>query len=89
VPKMEDYGFVTVEAFASAKPVITVSDAGGPLEFVRDRDNGRIVAPDAASLAGAIAEAMDDPGAAQRWGERGRADVAALSWTKVAARLVP
>ena len=89
VPKMEDYGFVTVEAFASAKPVITASDAGGPLEFVRDRDNGRIVAPDAASLAGAIAEAMDDPGAAQRWGERGRADVAALSWTKVAARLVP
>ncbi len=89
VPKMEDYGFVTVEAFASAKPVITVSDAGGPLEFVRDRENGRIVAPDAASLAAAIAEAMDDPVAAQRWGERGRADVAQLSWAKVAARLVP
>jgi hypothetical protein len=32
---------------------------------------------------------MDDPAAAQRWGERGRADIAALSWAKVAARLVP
>ena len=37
VPKSEDYGFVTVEAFASGRPVITTSDSGGPAELVSRR----------------------------------------------------
>ena len=36
VPKSEDYGFVTVEAFASGRPVITATDSGGPAELVSD-----------------------------------------------------
>ena len=36
-PYDEDYGFVTVEAFASAKPVITCTDSGGPTELVQPR----------------------------------------------------
>ncbi|TML13230.1 MAG: glycosyltransferase family 4 protein, partial [Actinobacteria bacterium] len=35
-PFAEDYGLVTVEAFASRKGVITCSDSGGPTELVRD-----------------------------------------------------
>jgi len=35
-PFDEDFGYVTLEAFLSRKPVITATDAGGPLEFVID-----------------------------------------------------
>jgi glycosyltransferase involved in cell wall biosynthesis len=35
-PFDEDYGYVTLEAFLARKPVITTTDAGGPLEFVED-----------------------------------------------------
>ena len=34
-PRDGDYGFVTVEAFASRKPVVTCRDSGGPAELVR------------------------------------------------------
>ena len=35
------------EAFLSGKPVITTTDAGGPLEVVHDRHTGLVVAPEA------------------------------------------
>jgi len=35
-PFDEDYGYVTLESFLAGKPMITTTDAGGPLEFVRD-----------------------------------------------------
>jgi glycosyltransferase involved in cell wall biosynthesis len=44
-PYNEDYGYVTLEAMASGKPVITAHDSGGTLEFVKDRKNGFIVEP--------------------------------------------
>ena len=36
-PYDEDYGYVTLEAFLSGKPVVTTTDAGGPTEFVDGR----------------------------------------------------
>ena len=71
VPHDEDYGFVTVEAFAAAKPVITCQDSGGPLELVRDGENGWIVPPTPADVARAMAAAMDSPGLAERMGQQG------------------
>src|SRR5918995_584241 len=44
-PFSEDYGFVTVEAFASRKPVITCRDSGGPAELVEDGINGLVCDP--------------------------------------------
>lgn len=44
-PIQEDYGYVTLEAFASAKAVLTCSDSGGPLEFVRDGETGYVLLP--------------------------------------------
>src|SRR5205085_6596331 len=35
-PFDEDYGLVPYEAFLSEKPVVTTTDAGGPLDIVRD-----------------------------------------------------
>ena len=56
-PLMEDYGYVTAEALASGRPVITVTDSGGPTEFVKDGKNGWISAPDAKQLAAAFKRA--------------------------------
>ena len=44
-PFAEDYGFVTVEAFASRKAVITCRDSGGPTELVRDEHTGLVCDP--------------------------------------------
>ena len=40
-PVDEDFGMVPYEAFLSEKPVVTTTDAGGPLEIVHDRETGR------------------------------------------------
>src|SRR5213078_1460866 len=50
-PVDEDFGMVPYEAFLSGKPVVTTTDAGGPLEAVHDRKTGLVVAPDPAELA--------------------------------------
>ncbi len=42
-PQDEDYGYITLEAFLSKKPVLTSRDAGGPLEFVKDNSSGIIL----------------------------------------------
>lgn len=39
-PNDEDYGYITLEAFLSKRPVITSFDAGGVLEFVENEKNG-------------------------------------------------
>jgi glycosyltransferase involved in cell wall biosynthesis len=57
LPVDEDsYGYVTMEAFLSAKPAITCTDSGGIHILVEDGATGRIVPPDARALAAA----MDD-----------------------------
>lgn len=63
-PVDEDYGYVTLEAMLSHKPVITVEDAGGPLEFVESGVTGLVTSSNAAALA----EAMD-----ALWNDRARA----------------
>lgn len=50
-PQDEDYGYVTLEAMLSSKPVITCTDSGGPLEFVEDDQTGYIATPDPQALA--------------------------------------
>ncbi len=53
-PYDEDYGFVTLEALASGKPVIAATDSGGVLSFVQHELNGMVAAPDEASIAAVI-----------------------------------
>jgi glycosyltransferase involved in cell wall biosynthesis len=87
-PVDEDFGMVTFEAFRAAKPVVTTSDAGGPLEFVDDRRNGRVVAPEPAAVAHALRELLADETLAQALGEAGRAEAAALTWDTAIDRLL-
>ncbi|MEZ5318607.1 MAG: glycosyltransferase [Vicinamibacterales bacterium] len=88
IPKREDYGFVTVEAFASAKAVVTCADSGGPLDFVVPAETGWVTEPAPAALATALAGAMADAAGAERMGRAARARVAPMSWADVARRLV-
>ena len=53
-PVDEDYGYITLEAFLSEKPVITCNDSGGVLEFVEDGHSGFVVEPNSESLASSI-----------------------------------
>jgi glycosyltransferase involved in cell wall biosynthesis len=86
-PKDEDYGFVTVEAFASGKAVITTSDSGGPLDLVRDGVNGLVAEPTPDALGLAMARLMDAPGDAERMGQHGLRESAALTWSGAVERL--
>lgn len=72
-PFDEDYGYVTLEAMASGRPVVTATDSGGTLEFVRDGENGRVVAPDPGAVAEAFNALARDPQGAKRMGAAGRA----------------
>lgn len=53
-PLDEDYGYVTLEAMLSSKPVITCTDSGGPLEFVLDGETGIVTEPHPESISEAI-----------------------------------
>lgn len=88
VPFDEDYGFITAEAFASGKAVVTCRDSGGPTELVQDGVNGRIVEPTADSVAGALAALTSDADLAAALGTQARARVATLTWPATVARLL-
>jgi glycosyltransferase involved in cell wall biosynthesis len=50
-PLDEDYGYVTLEAMLSGKPVLTCTDSGGVLEFVVDGQTGLVCEPTPSALA--------------------------------------
>lgn len=87
-PFQEDYGYVTLEAFLSRKPVVTASDSGGPLEFVRDGTNGFVREPRAEALAQAVAQLGANAGLAQRLGEAGYERARLITWEGVVERLL-
>jgi glycosyltransferase involved in cell wall biosynthesis len=87
-PYDEDYGFVTVEAFASRKPVITCVDSGGPAELVVNDINGKVCEPQPEALARALRELMDDSAAAERLGEAGLTRVSEMTWSHTVNRLL-
>ena len=87
-PLNEDYGYVTVEAYLSKKPVVTTTDAGGPLEFVTDGEDGLVTAPEPEAIAAAIDRLWQMPAARLAdMGEAGRRRVADISWDHVIDRL--
>jgi glycosyltransferase involved in cell wall biosynthesis len=87
-PLQEDYGFVAAEAFASAKPVITCTDSGGPTELVVHEANGLVVAPTAPAIAVAMRRLADDAALAERWGRAGESVAAAMTWDRAVQRLI-
>lgn len=70
-PFNEDYGYVTLEAFASKKPVITCNDSGGVLEFVRNGENGVITDPSIDAVGHALNRLIDNRELALQMGQNG------------------
>jgi glycosyltransferase involved in cell wall biosynthesis len=87
-PFDEDYGLATLEAFLAAKPVITASDSGGTLEFVRDGVNGFVVDPRPEAIADAIRRLDNDRARAASLGSSGRELARAITWDAVIERLL-
>jgi len=79
-PVDEDFGMVPYEAFLSSKPVLTTTDAGGPLEVVHDRRTGVVVAPEPAELARAAAYLGTHIDEAKAWGLAGKAVAERVTW---------
>jgi glycosyltransferase involved in cell wall biosynthesis len=82
-PVDEDYGFATVEALMSARPVITTDDAGGVVEFIENENDGWVTRAEENEIAQALARAFEDAERCRAYGERGRARVREISWDTV------
>jgi len=87
-PFAEDYGFVTIEAFASGKAVVTCRDSGGPAELVEDDASGVICEPTVGAVAIAIARLADDERLAERLGAGAAARASAITWPDAVSRLL-
>lgn len=89
-PFDEDYGYVTLEGMAAARPVVTLTDSGGPLEFVRDEETGLVRPPEPVAIAEAFDRCWRDRQGAERLGVAGydlvRAEVP--RWPDIVARLL-
>ena len=87
-PVDEDYGMVPLEAFLSEKPVLTTTDAGGPLEVVSDGSTGLVVTPDAAEIARALGWLREHRDEAASYGRAGKAIASEVTWDRAIARLL-
>lgn len=91
LPLNEDsYGYPSLEASHSAKPIVTLTDSGGALEFVRDGHEGVVAKPDPRELALVFDRLYADRPAAERMGENSFARRAELkiAWPHVLDRLL-
>jgi len=87
-PFDEDYGYVTLEAFLSGKPVVTCRDSGGVLEFVRDGTTGLVSEPDPEALAASLDVLAADRARASAMGDAGRELAKGITWDGVIEKLL-
>ncbi len=89
IPLDEDYGYITLEAMAASKAVITAKDSGGPLEFVVDGKTGMVVNPTPKEIAEAIDYIANSSKGALEMGRNARIhlDEMEITWDKVVKEL--
>ena len=88
VPYEEDYGYITLEAMLSAKPVITTTDSGGPTELVETGVTGLVTAPDPVAIGEAINHILGSRLLARRMGREGQIRARSITWDAVVATLL-
>lgn len=82
-PVDEDYGYITLEAFLSKKPILTCWDSGGVFEFAQDGENAFIVDYDAEKMGGCFQKLYQNKRMARDMGEAGCLRVKDISWDHV------
>lgn len=88
VPKGEDYGYVTLEAFKSEKPVITCKDSGEPAHFIINNVNGFLCEPQPEDIAGKINFLYHNKELATAMGKKGKVSINHIKWDMVANKLL-
>ena len=91
IPYDEDsYGYVSLEAYHSRKPVITCNDSGGTLEIVEDGLNGFVISPDPQIIAEAMDKLYYNRALVKKMGEAGYEKLIAMniSWDNVVKKLI-
>jgi glycosyltransferase involved in cell wall biosynthesis len=88
LPVAEDYGYITLEAFASGRPVITCTDSGEPLQFVKDDLTGRVADPTEESVAEAIRAIWQNKSHAASMGANGARRIEHITWPGVVDTLL-
>ena len=87
-PIHEDFGFVTVEAFRSGKPVITCIDSGEPTYIVKDGISGFVCNPNPQEIAQKIDLLYENKLLAYKLGQQGKNDTLNISWGTTVERLL-
>ncbi|MBN2134659.1 MAG: glycosyltransferase family 4 protein [Acidobacteria bacterium] len=87
-PLREEFGFVTLEAFRSEKPVITALDSGGPTELIKNDRSGYIVKPDAYEIAERMNLYAENPELAEKHGKTGNIETAYINWQNTIKELM-
>jgi len=90
LPFEEDYGYVTLEAMYSGKPVVVAADSGGARESIDNRSEGLIVEPEPQAIAAALDELYLNRDFARRLGSNAREKILSmdLTWQHVVEKLV-
>ena len=86
-PVDEDYGYITLEAFFSKRPVISTQDAGGVLEFLEDGVSGFVTAAKPKEIAKSINKLYHDKKSCRDFGEAGYQKVKDISWDNAMDRI--
>lgn len=89
IPLDEDYGYITLEAMAASKAVITAKDSGGPLEFVVNDRTGMVVEPTPQDVARAIDSFAASNAQAVQMGRNAKVHLEEMeiTWEKVVKEL--
>jgi glycosyltransferase involved in cell wall biosynthesis len=86
----DSYGYVSLEAMAARKPVLTTSDSGGVNELIVDGVNGLVTPPDPEMIGAAMDRLFLARDETVQMGEASSARIEALgiSWDRVCERLL-
>ena len=86
-PIDEEYGYITLESFLSKRPVVTCTDSGGVLEFVKDGETGLICSTEPEAIAASINRLYQNKQLGRELGENGYELVKDFNWDHVIDRL--
>ncbi|MGI6153101.1 MAG: glycosyltransferase family 4 protein [Christensenellaceae bacterium] len=90
IPYNEEFGYITLEAFHSHKPMITCHDSGGPVYFVERSEAGYVTAPEPQALAEKMDALYAKKSKAKEMGEAGYRliDTLGINWENVIGSLL-
>ncbi len=87
-PFDEDYGFVTLEALKSGKPVLTCTDSGGVLSFVEHERNGLVAEPTFDGVSKQANRLIEDEQLYSRLADRAGEGLVTATWDQIISTLL-